>query len=816
MVGELLIIDRSGSLEIQGSVLLLRLVLQSFFRVCVLSRCKVIVTTLDDHDRRLVAKNSNLVSTQAFAFGELEDSDIVELRAAGLIVEPLDRRDDIPGKDDEPQWSLWHYLKEVFGGGDSTVASDPQSARLPNVAFGHGNKPKSIPKISSKQTYNCLLTIKGPLIDEWRQQLERAGASVVEREAENTFIARCQAYRLDGVRALEFVASMEIFTAHMTQKRWSAKTLKADPVADDDQPKEWNIRLQSADDFNRVMKWLINEKIAITSTAKNKRKIRVRGPDPSSKIDDALHHQAIMEIEEHVDPITCNDQAHAVIGLTTNTPNFAAELLLTGKNQTVGIADTGIDHTHPDFDASRIVSLIALGRPDETSDPSGHGTHVAGTLLGSGAASNGQYRGVAPAAKLVFQSLLGSTNGLSGLPADIGELFQAAYDNGARIHNNSWGSSYGDGFEAFYRFNSRDLDEFVDQRRDMLIVVAAGNAGSAVTSNNPNLQPGFVDWSSMLTPATAKNALTVGASRGPRTEGGWSQRSWGECWNRLNVEPIGAEKISGDTEELAGFSSRGPCSGNRIKPDVVAPGTDIISVRSAQAKDSQFWGLHPDNSKYAYMGGTSMATPLVAGCAALVREYYQQMRGIDPSAALLKATLINGTKWLSGRSAAADQHMIANNHQGFGCVDMRTTLPSAPDAAMRLTFSDGWKDEKLLLRTGSTASFLFKLEGGLPLRVCLTWTDPPGPGLQNVLGLRLEHQETGRRYYGNQDTAKQAKRFDRDNNVQIIRLPDAPPGDYVISIVALNLLRPGQDFALVVLGALDQQVPPGGQLNRIS
>lgn len=190
MVGELLIIDRSGSLEIQGSVLLLRLVLQSFFRVCVLSRCKVIVTTLDDHDRRLVAKNSNLVSTQAFAFGELEDSDIVELRAAGLIVEPLDRRDDIPGKDDEPQWSLWHYLKEVFGGGDSTVASDPQSARLPNVAFGHGNKPKSIPKISSKQTYNCLLTIKGPLIDEWRQQLERAGASVVEREAENTFIAR--------------------------------------------------------------------------------------------------------------------------------------------------------------------------------------------------------------------------------------------------------------------------------------------------------------------------------------------------------------------------------------------------------------------------------------------------------------------------------------------------------------------------------------------------------------------------------------------------------------------------------------------------
>jgi hypothetical protein len=88
--------------------------------------------------------------------------------------------------------------------------------------------------------------------------------------------------------------------------------------------------------------------------------------------------------------------------------------------------------------------------------------------------------------------------------------------------------------------------------------------------------------------------------------------------------------------------------------------------------------------------------------------------------------------------------------------------------------------------------------------------------LQNVLGLRIEHQDTGRRWYGNQDPSKPAERFDRDNNVQIIRLPDAPAGEYVISVIALNLLRPGQDFALVVLGAFDRHANANAELTRIS
>ncbi len=111
-----------------------------------------------------------------------------------------------------------------------------------------------------------------------------------------------------------------------------------------------------------------------------------------------------------------------------------------GTGETVAVADTGIDDTHPDF-AGRIATKIARGRLNDASDPNGHGTHVAGSVLGDGSASNGQYQGIAPKAKLIFQSLLDSKGGLGGgLPLDLNDLFDEAYVGGARIHNNSWGA----------------------------------------------------------------------------------------------------------------------------------------------------------------------------------------------------------------------------------------------------------------------------------------------------------------------------------------------------------------------------------------
>src|SRR5262249_9788278 len=150
-------------------------------------------------------------------------------------------------------------------------------------------------------------------------------------------------------------------------------------------------------------------------------------------------------------------------------------------------------------------------------------------------------------------------------------------------------------------------------------------------------------------PATAKNALTVGASRSDRTSGGLSNFTWGQAWaNHFPDAPIAGEKVSGDPESMAAFSSRGPSDDRRIKPDVVAPGTNIVSTKASMAPIRNFWGPVQNSTNYAYMGGTSMATPIVTGCCALVRQYYRQNGNAEPSAALLRATIVNGTRWLKG------------------------------------------------------------------------------------------------------------------------------------------------------------------------
>jgi subtilisin family serine protease len=545
-----------------------------------------------------------------------------------------------------------------------------------------------------------------------------------------------------------------------------------------------------------VKSWLAEKGVPIAGASA--RKVRIYVMEGSPVLGELASQVDVQSLQEFVPRKLFNDKARVLLGIDQG----AGTVPFDGAGEIIAVADTGLDSSHPDLPAGRIVSVIARGRPGDSSDPHGHGTHVTGSALGDGAASAGAFKGAAPGAKLVFQSLLDSNGELGGLPLDLIDLFEEAYLQGARIHNNSWGTETA----STYTFESIEVDEYVHKRRDLLIVIAAGNEGQA--ANRINTPAGFVDWLSIGAPATAKNALTVGASRGDRTTGPYSQYLWGQAWaSDFPDPPIANELISGNPQCMAAFSSRGPSDDRRIKPDVVAPGTDILSCKSSMAPVKNFWGPYLQNAHYAYDGGTSMATPLVSGCAALVRQYYRSEQDWSPSAALVRATLINGATKLTGNDSNASNQVgavpEANFDQGFGRVDVAQSIPSPVSPNLSLAFVDNWNDPaRKFTQTGQRRRYRLKVRAGLPLRVCLAYTEFPARALQNNLKLFIQ-DPSGKKLFGNEQLRLSLGGPDRDNNVEAVHIPIATAGFHTIQVTATNLLHTPQDFALVVTGDLD-------------
>jgi hypothetical protein len=204
------------------------------------------------------------------------------------------------------------------------------------------------------------------------------------------------------------------------------------------------------------------------------------------------------------------------------------------------------------------------------------------------------------------------------------------------------------------------------------------------------------------------------------------------------------------------------------------------------------------------MGGTSMAAPLVSGCAALVRQYYVDSRHHQPSAALLRATLINGTRWLSGiHTTQSHKSGPANFDQGFGCIDISTTIPTAQNAAFVLSYVDNWQNQNGQVRSsGDFKRFVIDVQSNkAPLRICLCYTDRPGRALQNNLNLFVQSPDR-KKHIGNFGLLHSLNIPDVDNNVEVVRILNPAPGRYLIQVTAQNILESGQDFALVVTGDL--------------
>jgi subtilisin family serine protease len=268
---------------------------------------------------------------------------------------------------------------------------------------------------------------------------------------------------------------------------------------------------------------------------------------------------------------------------------------LSGKGVTVAVLDTGVDASHPDL-AGRIGATKSFVDGQEVADRNGHGTHVTSTVGGSGAASDGKEKGVAPGATLAVGKVL-SDQGSGSESQIIAGMEWAARDVHARIVSMSLGSTEAsDGTDPMAQaVNTLSRDT------GALFVVAAGNTGAP---------------SSIGSPGAADAALTVGA-------------------------------VDAD-DRAAYFTSAGPRYGdNALKPDLSAPGVDILAARSQ---------LAPGSGYYTSMSGTSMATPHIAGVAALLAEEHPDWTGARLKDALMSTSKrLDESAYVLGRAGSASR-----------------------------------------------------------------------------------------------------------------------------------------------------------------
>lgn len=426
---------------------------------------------------------------------------------------------------------------------------------------------------------------------------------------------------------------------------------------------------------------------------------------------------------------------------------------LLGQGQLAGLIDSGIDRDHCAFrDPApigpwnrKIVASRGQALPDA------HGTYVAGTLAGD-AEVVGQpdgYDGVAPLARISFTDFAL----VQEQPLSVFERFADAHADGARVHSNSWG----DDNNAAYTALCSIVDSFPYEHEDSLLVFAV--------TNEPTLR----------SPENAKNVLAVGASM--------------------------------DAPEQDTFYSggTGPTPDGRRKPEIFAPGCGTWSAR--------YDGIHA--CEFDQWFGTSMAAPAIAGAGLLVRQYFVEgrypadgpARPFLPSAALVKAVLLNGAVDMTGVPAGGNQYPSCQ--EGWGRLLLDDALEFPGDArklwvyerrnAGGLQTGEQWSSPPVHVQSGAT-----------PLRITLVFTEPPGapmasnPVLNNLNLELIGPQEYGTATYrgnwfsGGKSVSGGAP--DPRNNVEQILLPDPVPGTYGVTVRGAEVNVDRQGFALVISG----------------
>jgi len=461
---------------------------------------------------------------------------------------------------------------------------------------------------------------------------------------------------------------------------------------------------------------------------------------------------------------------------------------LTGEGQTISIADVGlsngeacIDKTAcnavPDCGNALVPPMTVCfnsdihGRIKEVSSlttdrirdaSSEHGTHVVGIALGDGTNSNGDVKGVAPNAELYFLSIRNMVDLDSWPYIDTEQRYEKNKD--AVIFSDSFGRGNPNFSNSFigplnhmitqYRSDTDKIaDNYLFSNPTKVAVVGAGNAGEhreyAAT---------------ILSKGSAKNIITVGSTENTSIH-------------------LQSPRVD-NKDHLAASSSFGPADvgyTNRIKPDVVAPGQDIFSLRPPRNISTDGYPSNP--TEYRFMGGTSQATPHVAGTLALIREHLEKNENLtNIRGDLLKAFLINGavdigqdvilgttqnfnckynvdpvTKIVTNCTDRITHH-VPNYEQGWGRINIEESLKPCGDSKCIFFDSTGMNkgfdgfeeisDSTSLNNSGDKKSYKFQFTEGQTVNMTLAWYDDQGASLINNLDLVLKSPDGTTTWHG--------------------------------------------------------------------
>jgi subtilisin-like proprotein convertase family protein len=432
------------------------------------------------------------------------------------------------------------------------------------------------------ETGTYVVQAKGTITDAFRAQLKNAGAEIVAYVPHNAYLVQVGPI---GAKALEKLSQVQAVLAwepyYKLEPALLEKAVKQEPMPAGSLVNLLVFPGQGA-----------NARAELTGLG-----LRVVGEErspfgpqlvvqmPQDQLVSIAKMSSVQVVETFHRRAKANDLGRTRLNVATDGVTASNYRDLTGQGVIVNLNDTGVNTAHPDLPAGRINGLGA------GIDSDGHGTHVAGTIAGSGVASpispappgstNGaSFRGMAPLANLYVLPIDVVTGPIN---ADT-YLQETAALNNADVSNNSWGYPGAFGYNsaaASWDAAVRDSLPGKTGEQPMLYVFAAGNSGSG----NSEGSGGSLD--SLNSPATAKNVISVGAIE-----------SFREITNTVVINgetntPLLA--LTDSSDQVAYFSSRGNVGfgiegvNGRFKPDVVAPGSFVISANSGNGGKTNYY-----------------------------------------------------------------------------------------------------------------------------------------------------------------------------------------------------------------------------------